>query len=279
MKKITLNYLIIIALIFSAAFTSCGSKSRNSVKLLKSITYDHPGNLMVRQGEKQHTMKFEYDRQNRITKIHHHGDGKLVQTEILTYEGDDLVSVTHAIPWDYDGGWQDMFFQREGNKIVFWGSMSSNTLTLDENGYILKKESQDGESGGYGKALTTYEYQDGNLVKITWEFKNARGRVEYSSITKLEYDDKNSPFLNCNTPRWFLQSHFGFSFGLKNNVTESQYTYDRGRSTDYSRNSYDYDSDGFPIKQITVKQTSDGTKSTTTAVFTYRGRASKVKSP
>ena len=41
MKRVTLNYLIIAALICSAAFTSCKGKGSGDVKLLESMTSDN----------------------------------------------------------------------------------------------------------------------------------------------------------------------------------------------------------------------------------------------
>jgi len=42
MKKIILNYLIIVTLVCSAAFTSCISKGSDAVKLLEIMTKESP---------------------------------------------------------------------------------------------------------------------------------------------------------------------------------------------------------------------------------------------
>ena len=82
MKRIVLNYLVIAVV---ATFTSCDKnddKSSGEVRLLETITESN-GNFT----------RFEYDNQNRITKLSLYRNGNLTRSETLTYSGNNLVKM------------------------------------------------------------------------------------------------------------------------------------------------------------------------------------------
>jgi hypothetical protein len=219
MKTAALN--IMAAVIFAVTFTSCG-KGGGDVKLLESITDD--------SGKVQ--KKFEYDEQNRIVKMYSYDvGGNLSSTKTITYT-DDLVMLKYAS----DG--ETIKFVREGNTI----EADSRTLTVNEGGYIVEI------NGSYNSDI--YQYQDGNIIKITFENSAEGADMSNFTIDYKKYDDKKSPFFNSNTPKWLLQYliegdfYTSDNYTSKNNVLESEISSEN--TIEYT---YEYDSDGFPIKQ------------------------------
>ena len=239
MKKIALNYLVIAALICSAALTSCTDKGSGDVKLLESIIYDN--------GE---ITKFEYDDKNRIVKISYGSQ----RTETLTYSGDELISFED----DYNGLTP---ISRNGNTIRIPGENTS-VITVNDDGYSIKHEIDANE---HGSEVRTYQYRDGNPVKITVVQTDWEGMTS-ETVMEFKHDDKKSPFFHCNTPRWFLQYIYFTYFGLNNNVTAV--TWSHGISHKYE---YQYDRDGFPTTQTSITKSANGDKTKTITRFTYRG--------
>ena len=70
MIKPALNYLLIVAFVFSAAFTSCNSRGSDDAKSLESIIYDD-GDMI----------RFEYDENDRIVKMFYYRDAKNFEDE------------------------------------------------------------------------------------------------------------------------------------------------------------------------------------------------------
>ena len=170
------------------------------------------------------TTKFEYDDKNRIVKK---------GSATISYKSDDLVII--------DGS----EYKLNGNEIIASRGGSMDTLTL-EDGFITSIMPQDALSG------SGYTFVDGNL-----DWNGSEG-----GSYKYKYDDKNSPF-NCNTPKWVIQMLLEATYASKNNVIEVSYkdTWSEGENHQRSYQ-YEYDSDGFPTKQMI------GTE--TIATFTYR---------
>jgi hypothetical protein len=177
-------------------------------------------------------MKFEYDNQNRIVKIHKAAFG-CTGTETLNYSGDNLVKSTCSTAKEHNAD-----YSRRGNVISLENSNGSvYEFTLNKDGYITNISHENGND--------TYHYQNGNAVKIINHESIPDGESsEYAS--EYKYDNKKSPFMNCKTPKWFLQHRFN-DYANANNVTAKA-------------DKYEYDSDGFP-----TKRTSNGT----TTTFTY----------
>ena len=246
MKKSALNYLLITALaLIVVTLTSCNSKGsgelgNSSVKLLESMT-------TTETSGHSYTQKFEYDDKNRIVKIqdNHHSE-----VLIITYEGDDLGF--------YAAQWGGENVERQGNTIRTGRNDEKVTITLNDAGYIVKIKSENSEWKAV--ALTTYFYQDGNLMKT--ETQRTLGKEKDGWTEEFKYDGKKSPFFHCNTSKWFL--HWYFITGFDNNVVECKDS--DGIVKTYQ---YEYDSDGFPTKQTMIEKRSDGTKSTTITTFRW----------
>ena len=244
MKKTALYYLAITALVLSAVFTSCNSKGSDNVKLLESMTMDG------------YTVKFEYDERNRVVKMLHYYDGERVQTQTLTYSGNDLVALEHDVE-----DWSNMYFERNGNTIITADMNIAYTITVNNDGHIIKLET---ESDMPHREVSAYKYHDGNLIESTMEVIKGYNKGE-KWVKKYQYDDKKSPFFHSNTPKWFMHLNYMF-FNLfsTNNVVEIKDNW--GTITTYE---YKYDRDGYPIKQTKTRTGEHGTSKTITT-FKYR---------
>ena len=68
MKRLALNYIFIAALVFSAAFTSCGSRGSGGVKLLENISESESA-LNEFGGDSLSTSEFQNDRQEPLFSV------------------------------------------------------------------------------------------------------------------------------------------------------------------------------------------------------------------
>jgi len=137
-------------------------------------------------------------------------------------------------------------------------TINGNTITSDDYSFTIN---EDGRVVGGG---ASYEYKDGNLISVEWE--------ESGYGTGYEYDDKKSPFSNCNTPKWLIQKLFDGYYENKNNVVRVL-----GEGFVYAYK-YEYDDDGFPKSNVRYTEESldgDGGRNLTT-YFNYRGEVQNV---
>jgi len=192
------------------------------VKLLETITYNNG-----------HQIKFEYDNQNRITKI----DG-LDDAEALFYNGNDLVRFESAY-----GTYQECV--KSGNKITItrkgdgWVD-NPFIIFLNDDGFPIRIEN----SGENWTSVTTYQYENDNMTNHTYE-EWENGEFSGSDIIDYKYGNNKSPLYHCNTPKWFLFYIF-CELGSRNNIIEA--TLGWGENSIISEYEYEYDSDGFPTK-------------------------------
>ena len=252
MKRIVLNYLVIAALAVSAVCISCQKdmENANTVKLLKTITYESD------RSDKHVRYKFEYDKQNRITKIYEYD-----RNISFTYAGNDLVQVLY----NYSSGSVEMYeYTKSGNTITEKytyngdGTISNFTNTssikLDSDGLPVKKEVE-------SPFFHVYEYQGGNLTinRITYTTPQEYDPTETLAYT---YDNEKGALYYCQTPKWYLILYLN-NFGIKNNVT-----YSGGTNPPRSEYTYEYDITGFPAKR-THQTSGHMTYSEGTEEFSY----------
>ena len=235
MKKY-ISYILVVALIFAATFTSCKKDTDgDKIKLLETIT----------SSDNKWSYKFEYDEQNRISKIIRYSEGSLHNTIPITYSENDLVEMGFVVEGNGSWGYWTFNYAISGNTINFtrtnWNHYSgvssiigafTGVLTLNGDGLPVKKEEDYG--GGFEY---TYQYDgNGNMVKAFFP-------DDYTE--EYKYDNNKSPFLNCKSPKWWLQDFvfWGFGFGIPNNTIVR--AWDEGKTT-YA---YVYDSDGYLTKR------------------------------
>ncbi|MCL2183737.1 MAG: hypothetical protein FWB85_09745 [Chitinispirillia bacterium] len=266
--------LVLTAALITALMADGYAQKQDGVKLLESMSTDY------------YAVTFEYDDKNRIVKIGEYG--------ALTYNGNELASFNEdAVSMD---------ISRKGNTINVSvdnpNSNSKHTITVNSGGYITKRESEDfcyvdcnAFEGESVKHLETFHYTGANLTKVESVVtddpynqlqkrgdkipQELRNRMQATSVGKkrtmeFKYDDKKSPFLYCNTPKWFLQHYVELTLGLNNNNNVIERKDSDGTLYTYR---YEYDSDGFPTRRIAVtKRTEEGktVSSTETTTFSYR---------
>ena len=163
---------------------------------------------------------FEHDNQNRISRVvSQRPDGVIFETYTVAYEDNNAITVVfnnHGL-----SNISTFEYVRDGNIVtVKRDGVPESTLRLNEEGLIISRNEDE----------TNISYLNGNIVRM--------GEQIYL------HDDKNSPFLNSNTPQWILDLVYDLNgFHLKNNVIEIEYD---GQVV--FRINYDYDRNGFPTR-------------------------------
>ena len=204
-----------------------------TVKLLETWT-----------NENAYYYKFEYDEQNRITKIM----SRYFGTNTLTYEGDDLVE---------DGSFE---YTKSGNTIIL-KQKSNNKLSIIEMNSDGLPETwiEENHGGNTVSIVTTYYYQMGNLTACTELITYADGETD-GVWYNYQYDTNKGALYHCNTPTWYLMMHLNY-FGVRNNITHHSYKYNDEVYT------CEFDDAGFPIKR-SCKENFKGVREWE-EVFTY----------
>ena len=199
------------------------------VKLLETVT-----NIPYKFYEAKHDWyKFEYDGQNRITKISvYFSDENLYYTNTFTYAGDDLVQVLYS---NYNGTVETYEFTKSGNIITQKSGVITSTIELDSDGLPVKR----GNSNSY---VEIFEYQDGNLTGKKDTSTNWEDWEEYAYY----YDNEKGALYYCQTPKWYLILHLN-DFGIKNNVIGGGRIF-----RPWTVYTYEYDDTEFPIERTGV---------------------------
>ena len=256
MNRIVSNYLVFA---ISIAFISCNKADYDdsiidddTVQLLEMMLYPdiidyYTKSLTQCQIENavKYT-KYEYDNQNRITKISSYNKSEtLVGTETFTYRENDLIKVVYEEPCVQTIRTEE--YTKEGKRITctvkggYLDYLGTRTYTFELNDDEFPTEF--GNKNSDGSYPLIYQYQGGNLIRLI-----NSGEQNYSYTFK--YDKKKSPFYHCQTPSWYM-FYISYAFGSKNNLiqeigvaTENNKVYNK---TDYK---YEYDRNGFPTKRI-----------------------------
>ena len=251
MKKVFLNYLVIAALAGAAAFTSCEKDGGNDDEKNKENGAEVVKLLETSARNVGDYIKYEYDNQNRITKVLGYYDGKVYSTETFTYSGDDLVKTVTV--WTYpseQNSTYDFVKSENGNTITVtekWNGEevgSPITITLNSNGLPAKMERSEED---WSRSLN-YQYQGNNFTKITDKY--TEGELVEEIASEYKYDNNKAPFYHCKTPKWYLIWSIQGTIGVHNNMIEA--TWEDGKSV----LTYDFDADGYPTK-MTVKTVYD----------------------
>ena len=112
LKTLSLVCLLIVAAFFTACDDKEEADATTQVKLLETISWN--GNIMV---------EFEYNEQNRISKIMHYEGNVIRSTETYVYNSDgDMISVNYL---ERNGFSETSTFEKVGNKIIANGDEES----------------------------------------------------------------------------------------------------------------------------------------------------------
>ena len=256
MKRFFVNQLVIAALVVAAAFTSCGKdENGDKVKLLETIVRDDGSYL-----------KFEYDNQNRITKVSRYHDGEISWTETYTYNSaGDLVKVAS------DDGWEGEYVRNANTITLMYDGHEEGSVIINDNGYPIKVvQVDDGcddldEDDEYGcismiEFIFTFD-SNNNVTKVTYVYDGVD-----DGGTEFKYDNTKSPFYHCKTPKWALILFFleEYEIGFTNNVIEANA---HGGLVKYE---YKFNADGYPTERTATAKDEDGDEVTWIETFTYK---------
>ena len=279
------KYLVVAAMIFCVALTSCQKNDVNPMKLLEIISLKERelfDEFEIEYAEDKY--EFEYDRRNRITGY--------AGYRYLDYNAaGDLVE--HNLRYSMSRNpWSKTTFSRKGNKINFittyyhpLGTLSGNVtgeLELNAQGLPVKLTSENEQTQGMDclqrnvwSYTVTLTWQNGNLIKVNWKRESESDRKcwweeesksEKSSNTgtvNYTHDDNKTPFYHCNTPKWALwwfnycswngynENYQGNNYGDNKNNIKTE-TREDGKTITYE---YTYDNDGFPATRVWVSGT------------------------
>jgi len=237
-------------------------------------------------------LKFEYDDQNRITKVMDYGEYIIA---ILTYDGDNLVKIVNS---DDDEPSVTTVFVKNGNKITatetrivgredwvcdefgcrweYYMDTATRTYTIDLNneGYPIKAESSGARWDEVWSSEAHLQVQEGNLLNFTRIYErttNEGGTVyEYSGEFEYnyKYDDNKSPFYHCKTPKWYLSLCWDQFYGVhdylqlfgtdlllgsKNNAIEMTEESHGSGEIFKKEFRYRFDSAGYPITRTMIE--------------------------
>jgi effector-binding domain-containing protein len=190
--------------------------------------------------------KYNYDKQNRITKISSYNKSEtLVCTETFTYRDNNLIKVVYeeiCTPTnrteEYTIEGKRITYTVKGGYLDYLGTRTG-TIELNNDELPIKI----GSSNQDVSYSSIYQYQDGNLLKII-----SSGEQNYSYT--FEYDNNKSPFYHCQTPKWYI-FYDSYWFGSNNNLMqEIVITTDDNNVYSETVYKYEYDSYGFPTKRI-----------------------------
>ena len=231
-----------------AMISGCNKDDSGREKLLKTITMSD-GTFNT----------FEYDNQNRSTKVTSSKNGTHDHTSIRTYNaGGDLTKYEYKHSNPSNDYTVEFVKSADGNTITITRKRSGqsdviSTLSVNSNGYPTKHE----EYRSGTRFERTYDYVNGNLTKTS----EIRIDNMLTSVVEYEYDNMKSINFNNKIQKWFMIWDGGVA-GSQNNMTKrtSYYFYpsgpQQGRSSiDYT---YEYDSDKFPTRRTNME--TDGTK-------------------
>ena len=165
---------------------------------------------------------YEYDDQNRITKItNDYGNSTSICT--LSYNSvGDLIS----FKLEEEGYDRLITFSRNGNIITVTYGYGIETLELNAEELIVRYTFDTIQEDFWAKDEITFEYQGKNIVKAinVFEFFESGRYYSGTDVFTFTYDNPKSPFYHCNTPQWFFFWYYNFDFGVQNNAK----TLDRG---------------------------------------------------
>jgi len=180
-------------------------------------------------------IKFEYDNQNRITKVtNYNQEGDISSARVFVYNNAGELASQIVDNFTYT-------CTKNGNKITFYsGGEIYVVIDLNAEGLPIKMDSD--------YYFIEYKYMNGNVSEF-------RGCWKESSCDNLTYtyDDKKSPFYYSKTPKWVLVYCLGYDIKNNTNKHSGNVEYDYYTYT-YS---YTYNEFGFPLTRTTTVKVMD----------------------
>ena len=227
------------------------------VKVISAILLEE-----IQRGSQRNV--YEYDDQDRITKISQHNGGQLYKVETFRYDvGGHMEEYKEEYPLQPELN-RIATYIKSGDKIIItrtsngWSGYSE--YELNAQGFPIKLTSVDeNENGDWYNETETYTWQNENLTQIVVVDEREESGVEsyYTYTVNITHDNYKSPSYHCKTPKWVLLN-FERGNGLHN--VNNIKTVTGAENATYT---YTYNADGFPATR---------TRGTDTETFTYKKR-------
>ena len=208
-----------------------------------------------------HTESITNGEKKNYTETYSFVDGKL-KTTIKKYDNSDRVTTT-TYSYHNDGKLAKVLVEEPGNagqngqieKITFVTETdythTGNVISAAEKTYT--KDAQGNKRDG-NTSLTTYTFENENLIKVTESTTDHESTIEYT------YDEKNNPNLqNLNKlvdPNYFIRAS-----GSKNNIltrkTTTKYNYNSSTIVNEHVYEYTYADNNYPLTQKIFQKTTE----------------------
>lgn len=211
-----------------------------------------------------HTESITNGEKKNYTETYSFVDGKL-KTTIKKYDNSDRVTTT-TYSYHNDGKLAKVLVEEPGNagqngqieKITFVTETdythTGNVISAAEKTYT--KDAQGNKRDG-NTSLTTYTFENENLIKVTESTTDHESTIEYT------YDGKNNPnlqnFIKLANPDYFTSAS-----GSKNNILTQKTTYKGSHNNDSPYVSeyvheYTYADNNYPLtEKVFRKRTENG---------------------
>jgi len=232
----------------TANATGYNSKTSAAVEVKPVTLLEELQNGVVR-------IVYEYDNQNRLTKLSYYHDGQLNEVETYNYNAaGDLTELKVEYPTSPESD-EKVTFSKIGNKITFTKFNGLYEFEVNAQGLPVKYlYEMVYDSDNWNKQTTTFTWQNGNLTKEIYvdEQKWKEDGEVWGSSNQATYtythDDKKSPFYHCKTPKWFLWWYVDRGFCNENNIRTTTQKWE-GEEPVTHEFAYEYNADGFPVTQ------------------------------
>ena len=226
MSRLRFLSFFIVVVFASVTFVACKKENKDDKE--KEDVY-----LLVEWVNDYGSTKFEYDNQNRITKM-------IDDSDILTITynaAGDVVSVQDESINSPEYS-HTIMFTKNGNDITStYDDGTLISIELNAEGLPIKWLREEWSHESHYLSLRTYQWQNGNMVRCDYEDKY--NDLTNSYTENLTYDDKKNPMLYCKTPKWIFSTYIAYRclFGNKNNLI----------SLDDDKITYTYNEAGLPV--------------------------------
>lgn len=258
--------------LFSASFlvlSSCSSDSSDSMGettlLVKEITSDSYGGTHIITYEGNKIVKEQRSATETNTRTYIYEGDLIVEEKVVRKNGLEFWEIT-SVEYNYENGKLTSLLSKSSDR---WAS--DGTSLHDRNNYKLdyvynsdgtvtaKNYTFDSQGNAQMLYLLKYFFQNDNLVKL--EYFDIDGNSLNTTVYK--YDNKKNPFSNIvGFGQLYDQHLFHIS---KNNLVE--YTFASSAYTQNVKNTYTYNSNGYPDKIGTSEIETTNDISTNTHVY------------
>jgi len=254
-------YAVILILTFSC--------KKNDTDTTARIYLPSSSTLTTASGTE--TVTFKYDDQNHLTDLTSDLNGGY--TRKYKYDSSDML-----IQVDYNviktGFTQSQIYDYSTAGIINVNLttkqtpqdlpvISKNIFNLNSKNLVVKVSLVGSVSGSY----TEYEYDDRNNLTTVSNYNSLVPASGLVTRTSYAYDQQKNPFVNM---KGNMLTTFLTSASVNNILTQTNTDFIHPNSSiNYVNSTYEFNSDGYPVKQTSLASTSTNLNTVSTGVYTY----------